>query len=51
MILYFMQNTFPTKIILRPIVPLETNTDIQKMQKLFNGKNFKDDYKILNREV
>ena len=52
MILYFMQKHFPDKDnLMRPIVPLETNTDIQKMQKLFNGKNFKDDYKILNREV
>ncbi len=52
MILYFMQKHFPDKDnLMRPIVPLETNTDINKMQDLFCGKNFKEDYKILNREV
>lgn len=52
MILYFMQKHFPDKEkLVTPIVPLETNTDIAKMQKLFNGKTFKEDYKILNREV
>ena len=52
MILYFMQKHFPDKDnLMRPIVPLETNTDIDKMERLFNGKNFKEDYKILNREV
>ena len=52
MILYFMQKHFPDKDKLgTPIVPLETNTDIAKMQNLFNGKTFKEDYKILNREV
>ena len=52
MILYFMQKHFPDKDkLVTPIVPLETNTDIAKMQNLFNGKTFKEDYKILNREV
>ena len=52
MILYFMQKHFPDKDKrITPIVPLETNTDIAKMQKLFDGKTFKEDYKILNREV
>lgn len=52
MILYFMQKHFPDKEkLVTPIVPLETNTDIAKMQELFNGKTFKEDYKILNREV
>ena len=52
MILYFMQKHFPDKDnLMEPIVPLETNTDIDKMRKLFNGKTFKEDYKTLNREV
>lgn len=52
MILYFMQKHFPDKDkLITPIVPLETNTDIAKMEELFNGKTFKEDYKILNREV
>ena len=52
MILYFMQKHFPDKDkLITPIVPLETNTDIAEMEKLFNGKTFKEDYRILNREV
>lgn len=52
MILYFMQKHFPdNENLMRPIVPLETNTDIKKMEDLFCGKTFKEDYKILNREV
>lgn len=52
MILYFMQKHFPDKDkLITPIVPLETNMDIAKMEKLFSGKTFKEDYKILNREV
>lgn len=52
MILYFMQKHFPDKDkLITPIVALETHTDIEKMINLFNGKSFKEDYKILNREV
>lgn len=52
MILYFMQKHFPDKDkLITPIVPLETNMNIAKMEKLFCGKTFKEDYKILNREV
>lgn len=52
MILYFMQKHFPDKEkLITPIVPLETNTNIAKMEELFQGKTFKEDYKILNREV
>ncbi|NLZ73907.1 MAG: GNAT family N-acetyltransferase, partial [Bacteroidales bacterium] len=52
MILYFMQKHFPDKDkLITPIVPLETNTDIAEMEKIFDGKTFKEDYRILNREV
>ena len=52
MILYFMQKHFPDKDkLITPIVALETNTDMEKMNSLFNGKSFNEDYKILNREV
>ena len=52
MILYFMHKHFPDKDkLITPIVALETNTDIKKMESLFVGKTFKEDYKILNREV
>ncbi|MDO5522441.1 MAG: GNAT family N-acetyltransferase [Bacteroidia bacterium] len=52
MILYFMHKHFPDPDkLVTPINPLVTNTDIPKMERLFKGKNFKDDYKILNKEV
>ena len=31
--------------------PLKIEADEQELQQLFSGKNFKDDYRILNREV
>jgi hypothetical protein len=52
MILYFLNKHFPDKEnLVTAINPLETHTNKEKMQKLFVGKNFKDDYKILNKEV
>lgn len=52
MILYFMQKYFPDEEkLITPIVALETNTDLTKMERLFKGKTFKEDYKILNCEV
>ncbi len=52
MILYFLNKHFPDREkLVHPINPLETNTDYEKMEKLFVGKTFKDDYKILNKEV
>ena len=52
MILYFMHKHFPDpEKLVFPINPLVTNTDIEKMEQLFKGKTFKEDYKILNKEV
>lgn len=52
MILYFMHKYFPDHDkLITPIEPLETNTDIAKMECLFDGNSFKEDYKTLNREV
>ncbi len=52
MILYFLNKHFPDeKKMVTPIEPLETGTNIEKMQHLFHGRSFKEDYKILNREV
>ncbi|HBB01669.1 MAG: hemolysin [Bacteroidetes bacterium GWD2_45_23] len=52
MILYFLNKHFPdTKQMVTPIEPLVTDTDFGKMKQLFHGRNFKEDYKILNREV
>ena len=52
MILYFLNKHFPDPDRLAyPINPLETNTDLAKMKNLFTGRSFKEDYKILNKEV
>ena len=52
MILYFLNKHFPDNDnLVTAINPLETNTNKAKMEKLFVGKTFKDDYKILNKEV
>lgn len=52
MILYFLNKHFPDpNKLVYPINPIETDTNYTQMETLFNGKNFKDDYKILNKEV
>lgn len=52
MILYFLNKHFPDPDrLVYPINPLETNTDLAKMKNLFTGRSFKEDYKILNKEV
>lgn len=52
MILYFLNKHFPdNKKMVTPIDPLVTGTDFGKMRQLFSGRNFKENYKILNREV
>lgn len=52
MILYFLSKHFPDPDhLIRPFHPLKTNTDIEKMQKLFVYDEFKEDYRILNAEV
>ena len=52
MILYFLNMHFPDpEHLITPIYPLETDTDIEKMQALFRYDNFKDNYKVLNQEV
>lgn len=52
MILYFLNKYFPDPDkLVYPISPLQTNTDINQMEELFKGKTFKEDYRILNKEV
>jgi len=52
MILYFLHKHFPdTEGLVRPIRPIETKIDYEKMDRLFVGDNFKEDYKILNHAV
>lgn len=52
MILYFLNKHFPDNDkLITPILPLQTDTNVEKMKKLFNSNSFKDDYKVLNKEV
>jgi len=52
MILYFLNKYFPDNDnLITPIKPLDTHTDKQEMNTLFNGNSFSEDYKILNRCV
>jgi len=52
MILYFLDHYFKDKNdLIKPIHPLQTNTDYNVMKKIFRGWTYKEDYKILNQEV
>ncbi len=49
MILYFLNKHFPDpEHLVTPIEPLQTDTDVKKMERLFTGATFKEDYRILN---
>lgn len=52
MILYFLDKYFndPDQLA-SPVCPLEVQINYAKMEALFNGKSYKEDYKILNTEV
>jgi hypothetical protein len=52
MILYFLHKHFPDPLrLVTPIDPLVTGTNREEMRQLFQGKNFKEDYRILHKEV
>jgi hypothetical protein len=52
MILYFLSKHFPDPdLLITPVHPLQTNPDLDRMKSLFRSNNFKENYKILNREV
>lgn len=52
MILYFLAKHFPDPDkLITPIIPLETNTNVDKMKFLFKYDSFKENYKVLNQEV
>lgn len=52
MILYFLKKHFndPYNLII-PMKPLKIETDEKELEQLFCEESFKDDYRILNREV
>ena len=52
MILYFLKKYFDDKDnLIVPTKPLQLETDAKVFDNLFNGGSFKEDYKILNREI
>jgi hypothetical protein len=54
MILYFMQKHFPDAENLvrpRPEWNLPINMEVSKLEKIFVGETFRDDFKILNKNV
>ena len=52
MILYFLKKHFDDKEnLIVPMKPLKIEEDPAELEKLFSEENFKDDYRILNREV
>ena len=52
MILYFLKKYFDDKErLIIPMKPLKIEADEQELQQLFSGKNFNEDYRILNREI
>ena len=52
MILYFLKKHFddPERLVI-PMKPLKIETDEAELEQLFSEDAFKDDYRILNREV
>jgi hypothetical protein len=52
MILYFLKNQFPdTENLVIPVKQLELDCDKDKLEALFNGKDYKENYKILQKSV
>jgi len=52
MILFFLKKYFDDKEkLIIPLKPLETETDPKELEKIFCGKDFKEDYRILNNAV
>lgn len=52
MILYFLKKHFDDKErLIIPMKPLQLESDEHEFETLFSGENFKEDYRILNREI
>lgn len=52
LVLYFLHKHFPDPdCLVRPIKELRTNMDRERLDALFTGQNFKDDYRILNQAI
>ena len=52
MILYFLKKHFDDKEnLIVPMKPLKIETDSKELEQLFSEESFKEDYRILNREI
>jgi len=52
LILYFLNKHFPDKDhLVTPFSPLKVEWDVKKMESIFSGPTFEDDFRMLNREV
>ncbi|MDD6895959.1 MAG: GNAT family N-acetyltransferase [Prevotellaceae bacterium] len=52
MILYFLKKHFDDKEnLIVPMKPLKIETDPKELEQLFSEESFKEDYRILNREI
>ena len=52
MIIYFLKKYFDDKErLIIPMKPLKIETDPTELEQLFSGKDFKEDYRILNSEI
>lgn len=52
LVLYFLHKHFPDHdCLVRPIKELRTNMDRERLDALFTGQNFKEDYRILNQAI
>ena len=51
-LLYFLRKHFSdNENLITPIHPLETHPDLNMLEKLFTGNDYKEDYKILSKEI
>jgi hypothetical protein len=52
MLLYFLRKHFnDSENLVTPIHPLETKPDVEKMEQLLVGENYREDYRILSRAI
>ena len=52
MLLYFLLKHFSdSENLITPIYPLETKPDLEKLERLLVGESYRDDYKILSKEI
>lgn len=52
LLIYFLKKYFPdTENLVEPINPIELDIDYAKMDALFSGNSYAEDYKILSKEI